>query len=257
MRHWHTFLLLLLGLPSYSQVIRSGSANVPVSWRPAALEDSLLVDVDGDKMPDVVFKTTTISSNGPSQPSSFRFTAGAARGSNAEVAIDAAEYDSAHRFIVGDSIGPGLLWQRGGGYLAYTITGNGGTGGRGFFRSQEGFLAIRKRVGDQMRYWWFYLGTRSGNSDWVSYFAGTTVVLGRPITAALPPISAFPNPAATIVNLSQPAHYELFDTRGQLVSTSRDKPVNSISLDALPSGLYLLRMLTFDGRYQHQKLRKQ
>ena len=256
MRTWLTFLLSISAVTVHAQVIQSGGATTPVSWRPAAVTDSLRIDVDGDAAPDLVFKTTATTPSGSGQPSFFWFTVYVARGSRAEMAIDANEFDSVHRFASGDAIGPGLLWQNGG-YLAYTVTGNGGTGGRGFFRSNDGFIAIRKQVGNQMRYWWFYLGTRAAGTDWVGYYAGTAVALANHLATGTPPVLAYPNPAVTAVALSRPVAYELFDSRGALVSTSLDKPVTKIALEALPAGLYLLQTHSASGSVFRQKLVKQ
>lgn len=257
MKIHYAFLLSFLAFPAQAQRIQTGGATTQLNWRPAAAIDSLVVDVDGDAAPDVVFTSVSTSPSGPGLPSFFRFTASIKRGSIAEIAIDASEFDSAHRFVAGDVIGPGLLWQRGGGYLASTVTGNGGTGGRGFFRTNDGFVAIRKQANNQLIYWWFYIGSRAAGTDWVGYYAGTSVALASHAATATPPTLAFPNPAATIVALSRPAIYKLFDSRGALVSASLHKPVSEIELQSLPVGLYLLQTYADDGKIIRQKLVKQ
>ncbi|MDB5236799.1 MAG: hypothetical protein JWR44_3792 [Hymenobacter sp.] len=257
MKHWYTLLLVAFALTAQAQVVQStGAANVPLNWQPAAATDSLLVDVSGDGWPDIVFKSTNTPPTGQGMPSFTNFTASLKAGSGMAIAIDANEFDSVHRFVAGDPIGPGLLWQNGGGYLAYTVTGNGGTGGRGFFRfNADGFIVIRKNVGSQMRYWWFYIGPRSApGAEWVLYYAGTSMALAA--TAAVPaaPLLAFPNPSADHLTLSRPATYQLFDSQGRLLRSSPTTPVSVIEVGGLPSGSYQLITHGTDGNSTRQQI---
>ncbi len=257
MKIGYALLLATLAFPVKAQRIQSGGATTQLNWRPTAATDSLVVDVDGDAAPDVVFTSVNTSPTGQGLPSFFRFTASIKRNSSTEIAIDANEYDSVHRFVAGDVIGPGLLWQRGGGYLASTVTGNGGTGGRGFFRTNDGFVAIRKQTSNQLIYWWFYIGSRAAGTDWVGYYAGTSVALASYAAIGSPAVLAFPNPATNMVALSRLATYELFDSRGALVRTSARKPVAEIALETLPAGLYLLQTHSDNGEIIRQKIVKQ
>lgn len=260
MNPWYTFLFSILTLSVHGQVIQSNGANTQLNWRPNTAADSLTVDVDGDAAPDIVFTNINTPAGGFGLPYFTRFVANIKRGNSAEIALDANEFDSVHRFAAGDVIGPGLLWQRGGGFLAYTVTGNGGIGGRGFFRyNNDGFVTIRKRAGNQMRYWWFYIGTRAiAGTDWVSYYAGTSVALAtRSSIGSEPAIVAFPNPTTAHLSFSGAASYELFNCNGLRLSTSSGKLVSNISLEALPAGLYLLVMHIADGNTYRQMIVKQ
>ncbi|MET4076097.1 T9SS type A sorting domain-containing protein [Hymenobacter sp. UYCo722] len=260
MKTWAILLFLMIPPLAHAQVVQpAGSVNVPVNWHPMAAADSVLVDVDGDAVPDVRFKNTNTSPTGQGMPSFTNFVAGTTARSSAEIAIDDNEFDSAHRFAAGDAIGPGLRWQRGSTYLAYIVTGNGGTGGRGFFRNNaDGFVTIGKAVGNQMRYWWFYIGPRAApGSEWVVYYSGSSVALaagtpGPPAAA----IQAFPNPTTSHLALSGAAAYQLFDCQGRLQSSSFSVPVSAIDVNALPCGLYLLETRGADGRLTRQKVVK-
>ncbi len=220
------------------------------------------MDVDGNAQPDVVFKSTNVPSGGQGQPSTRTFRADVRTGRRAErkYAIDDKEFDSVHRFVAGDQIGPGLRWRNvGGGFLDYTITGNGGTGGRGFFRSNaSGFVAFRKSTGGQMRYWWFYIEPRIAATDaWISYYAGTSVVLAthssQPAFAVLP----YPNPTISCWKLLSAVKYQLFDGCGRLVSSVPDKPATLIQAERLPSGLYALPVYRNDGTVGRQAVVKE
>lgn len=250
MKNLYLILLAISPFGAAAQVVQSaGAANIPVNWRPAFASDSVQVDVTGDGRPDLSFTASVNPSGGQGQPSVSRFTVLVKSGSNLEVAINANEFDSAHRFLAGDRIGAGLIWRnRGGGYLDYTIQGNGGTGGRGFFRNNaDGFVVFRQVTASQTRYWWFYVEPRlAAGSNWIGYYAGTAVALAAATAVAPALVDAFPNPATTAWSLSVPAAYSLFDSQGKLIRSSAT-PITSIDARTLPSGLYTVFMRTAKG----------
>ena len=69
-----------------------------------------------------------------------------------------------------------------------------------------------------------------------------------PALDPLPELTVFPNPATTHLTLTglTPAAATLHDLTGRTVATYG--PVNELPLGDLPAGLYLLRLLTDDGR---------
>lgn len=252
-------LLLLPGLAQAQTVQSAGAGNVPVNWRPAAAVDSLAVDVNGDAVADVVFTSANYPSGGAGQPSRTIFAAHAAAGSPTEVALDAAEFDSMHRYAPGDAVGAGVLWRRGGGYLDYVLTGNGSTGGRGFFRNHAaGFVAIRQATGSQMRYWWFYIEPRATTASvWISYYAGAAVALPTAAGRQAPAPPAFPNPTASGWHLAKPASYTLFDAQGRCVRQSRPALMATVDAAGLPAGTYLLVLYDQQGHATRQKVVKE
>lgn len=260
MKIWYA-LLLIAPLVVQAQLITSpGPGDVPINWRPTANVDSLAVDVNGDAVADIRFTRTYTPSGGPGQPTFSYFNAGTGKNSGMQIAMDANEFDSVHRFVAGDQIGPGLQWQSGGGYLDYTVVGNGGTGGRGFFRNNAaGFVVIRQNVGSQMRYWWFYVEPRlsptSGN--WVSYYGSTSVALasGSPVQA--PSTQAFPNPTPTNWQLSAPMAYELYDNQGRQLSSSHGARTQIVGAGGLAAGTYLLVLQTAGGATFRRSLIKE
>jgi hypothetical protein len=252
MKIWYALLLAASPLVAHAQLIpASGPGDVLVNWRPTAAVDSLRLDVNGDGITDIRFTRSYIASGGQSQPTLSYFNAYVGRNSGMEIAIDANEFDSVHRFVAGDQIGPGLLWQStGGGFLDYTITGNGGTGGRGFFRyNAAGFVVIRRNLGSQMRYWWFYIEPRlaSANGNWISYYGGTSVALaaGTPQQESL--LQAYPNPATASWQLSVPTAYELYDNQGRQVDSSCGRRAQVVEARGLAAGTYLLVLRGADG----------
>jgi hypothetical protein len=257
------FLLLALGpLAAHGQIVQSmGAGNIVINWRPLAATDSLVLDIDGNVQPDVVFTSTNVTSGSQGQASSRTFKASVRAGSGVEIAIDDNEFDSVHRFVAGDLIGPGLRWQNtGGGFLDYAITGNGGTGGRGFFRFHaSGFIAFRKNTGGQMRYWWFYIEPRLAATDtWVSYYAGTSVALATRggLTPAFT-VFAYPNPTTSVWRLSSTVKYRLFDVRGRLVHKELHKPTDVVEAENLPPGIYSLLMYDANGAVGRQVVVKE
>lgn len=261
MKARYALLLAVAPLVAPAQVIQpSGPGNVPLNWRPAAAIDSLLVDVNGDAIPDIKFTRSSFPSGGMGQPSLSYFNAYVGRASGMEIAMDAAEFDSPHRFVVGDLIGTGLQWQgAGGGYLDYTVVGNGGTGGRGFFRNNaSGFVVIRRNLGSQVRYWWFYIEPRTtAVGNWVGYYGGTSVALSAAAPSPAPTIQAFPNPATASWQLSAPAAYELYDQQGRHVGSSLSKPANGVDAGTLAPGAYWLVVPGSTGPATRRRLVKE
>jgi len=261
MKKLYALLLAVAPMAASAQLVaQPGSApTVAVNWRPLVAIDSLEVDLTGDARPDVVFRSAAYASTGPGMPSQNYFMAGVKRNSNVELALDANEYDSAHRFQAGDVIGPGLLWQnQRSAFLDYTLIGNGGTGGRGFFRyNASGFVVFRQVAGSQTRYWWFFIEPRRAATDvWISYYGGSSVALAHTPGSAAPAVQAFPNPSTVGWTLSAPAAYRLLDCRGQVVS-SQPSPTTWVDGAPLRSGLYSLELLQADGSTVRRKLVKE
>ena len=68
---------------------------------------------------------------------------------------------------------------------------------------------------------------------------------------------AYPNPASQVVRLhgTEAAEVQLYNTLGQLVKTVQN--TNAISLEGLPKGVYVLRVITKDGKVFSDKVIKE
>jgi len=72
-------------------------------------------------------------------------------------------------------------------------------------------------------------------------------------------LTIFPNPAAEILNIEMEEwrkvkSVELLNNRSMVVYHSGEKPVQSINIKALPTGLYVLRIKLRDGSYSTRKV---
>ena len=224
-----------------------GAPITSLNWRPNAATDSLRVDIDGDNVADVTFRHSSLPSGGQGQPSFETFSVRTPPG-GAEVALDSVEYDSAHRFASGDLIRRGLRWG-GTGYLAYTVTGNGGVGGRGFFRNgQSGYVAIRKNIAGRWSYWWFNItGKSAANSSIVSFYGQSVVVLAVAASRLIDKVPVFPNPTTNNWQLRGEGNYKLFDNTGRLVGQGGIQSAGLINGSHLAPGIYFLRFFSADG----------
>ncbi len=68
------------------------------------------------------------------------------------------------------------------------------------------------------------------------------------------PISVCPNPASETVHIEgvQPAVVHIYNALGQMVKTVKDN--NEISVAGLPEGVYLLRIMDFDGQIHTSRM---
>ena len=224
-----------------------GAPITSLNWQPNAATDSLRVDIDGDHVADVTFRHSSRPSGGQGQPSFETFSVRIPSG-GAEVALDSVEYDSAHRFASGDLIRRGLRWG-GTGYLAYTVTGNGGVGGREFFRNgQLGYVAIRKNIAGRWSYWWLNITGRSAaTSSTVSFYGQSAATLAAAASRLMDKVPVFPNPTTDNWQLRGKGSYRLFDNTGRLVGQGDIPLAGIISGSHLAPGTYFLRFFSADG----------
>ena len=253
-------LLLSNSILAVGQVVHPSGASVnSLNWQPMNNPDVLAIDVDGDSSPDIEFSDSNQYPNGAGQPTFHTFTVSPYL--NVELALDSAEYDSAHRYQSGQPLLRNARWSSRGGYVAYTVLGNGGLGGRGFFRDgQLGYVAVRKNVAGTWRYWWFNVQGRN-------YGVGTSVVnfYGQSATtvsavafqqnAAL--LSAFPNPAVAGWTLQGFGHYQLVDATGRVLKVGTLKDTAYVDNQTLSPGLYWLLLQLPSGQWLRQPVVKQ
>ncbi|WP_201987473.1 T9SS type A sorting domain-containing protein [Hymenobacter rubidus] len=259
--HYLTFLAnwLLAALPAFSQTVNpAGAPVVTVGWQAVARNgastqtDSVRLDVDGDNVPDIAFRDDRSYATAQGQASTSGFVA-YARGT-AELALDSANSftNDAHRFLAGEVIRYGLRWERSGGKIVFTITGNGGTGGNGlFWRGLTGYVVIRKLVAGAWRYWWVNVTGRDSvfgtiNSS-VNFYGGSMMALsaGSPVPAAS--VQVFPNPTLSTWRLSVPMAYELYDNLGRQVGSSCGTRTGVVDATGLAAGTYLIVLQAADG----------
>lgn len=252
--------LLLLALPAVAAaqtVHPAGAALTALNWQPASNTDSVRVDVDGDNVADISFRENNYLPTGAGQPTRLFFTA-APLSPGSELALDSVEFDSSHRFLANDEIGRGLRWSTAGAFLAYTLVGNGGTGGRGFFRNgATGYVVLRKRTANSWTYWWFNVSGRSnGTASRVSFYGQSAGrVLSVPnFGAALAAVQVFPNPASNDWQLAGNGSFQLFDNQGRLLQHGPVNTSATISTAALVPGMYLLQFRASTGTVSYQKL---
>jgi hypothetical protein len=268
MKYLYALLLAAFALTTHAQIViqSAGAANVPVNWSPSPepstgpfpgvytrFVDSLAVDVTGDGRADVVFDYTYEYRPQSSVPLTTRyFSAHSSRGSGLEIAYDNAGFTplaGIRRYVAGDVIDPSLQWSSSGTLWSNT-SGNGGSSTTGFFYGTAGFILVRKNMGSQLRYWWFYLG----NPSHVAYYAGASAPLMAKAATAVEPIIAFPNPATDRLSLSRPATYELFDCQGRRLRSGLTIPTGTIEVESLPSGIYQLVTYGPDGLPTRQRI---
>ena len=235
----------------------TGATVINLNWQPSAATDSLRVDVDGDNVADIAFLHSSSPSGGQGQPSFETFSI-QSRLSGVEIALDSVEFDSAHRFAAGNLIRLGLRWA-GNGYLAYTVTGNGGVGGRGFFRNgQSGYVAIRKRIAGRWSYWWFNItGKSPTNGSTVSFYGQSAVVLSTAALRTADGAPVFPNPTADNWQLRGEGSYELFDNAGRLVDQGGMHNTGLINGKSLAPGIYFLHFFSADGTVSRRVLSRE
>ncbi|MBD2714470.1 T9SS type A sorting domain-containing protein [Microvirga sp. STR05] len=251
------FLLALPVMASAQTVHPAGAALTALNWQPASNTDSLRVDVDGDNVADIIFRENNYLPTGAGQPTRYFFTA-APLSPGAELALDSVEFDSAHRFLANDEIGRGLRWSTTGAYLAYTLLGNGGIGGRGFFRNgATGYVVLRKRVANSLNYWWFNVSGRTNGTVSQVYFygqsAGRTLSFPNPGVAQAA-IQVFPNPASNGWHLTGNGSFRLYDSQSRLLQHGLVNASATVSTAALAPGMYLLQFRTATGVVSNQKL---
>ncbi|MDO7875398.1 T9SS type A sorting domain-containing protein [Hymenobacter sp. ASUV-10] len=234
----------LFAMPARGQTVHlAGAAYVAVNWQPVATSDSIRFDLDQDGISDLTFADRNYYPTGGSQPTRLLFTM-RTLSAGTELATDTSEFDSAHRFAALAPIGRGLRWQRGSTYLAYVLTGNGGTGGRGFFRNGvTDYVVVRKQIAGAWKYWWFNISGRSGSVLSRVNFYGvsqTALSLANSPSPQADALQVYPNPATTGWQLSGTGRYEVFDGTGRQVCAGTVPAATTISSTGLPVGLYQL-----------------
>ncbi|MFD2787802.1 T9SS type A sorting domain-containing protein [Hymenobacter rubripertinctus] len=253
-----TGALLVYGcVTAAGQVVSPPNSTVSIlNWRPATNPDALAIDLDGDNIPDVTFTDSNTYPTGGGQPELHTFSVSPR--SSAQLALDSVEFDSAHRFAAGDGINRLVLWSSGGGYVAYTIQGNGGLGGRGFFRDgQTGFIVVRKSVANSgWRYWWINVQART-------YGVGVSIINFYGQSAANPlasvprqsvSFSVFPNPTIDGWFVDGNGQFTLLNVQGRVVASGQLANKQFLDGRDLVSGIYLLLLQRPDGSYQRQTL---
>lgn len=259
-------MFLLASSVLLGQVVHAdGTPVVSLNWQSdgrfgVSGTDSLVVDLDGDGSPDLTFIDSHDYSAGQGQPTSLKFSVIVRL--TVQVALDSAEYDSAHRYQVGEPIMRAVRWSddRSTAYIAYTIQGNGGTGGRGFFRDgQQGYVVVRKRSSGVWRYWWFNVKGRryNDNMSYVNFYGSSAPVL----TAASPAVArpaAFPNPTTAGWHIAGLGPYRLLDAIGRVQASGTLTSTTFINAEKLAAGLYLLLVGPLpDGTKTQQRLVRQ
>ena len=81
------------------------------------------------------------------------------------------------------------------------------------------------------------------------------------IVATETPFELYPNPVKDLLTLrfddgAEPESVELYDLAGRLVGT-KPNGLESIDMEAMPSGVYMLRVTTKDGTSYHEKIVKE
>ncbi|RTQ53339.1 T9SS type A sorting domain-containing protein [Hymenobacter gummosus] len=252
MRHYLLYVALLSapGLAAAQTVQPAGAPTTPVGWTsPISASNSFStahpLDLNGDGTLDVAFANVYNAPTGGGSATLRSFSL-ATLHLNVEVAADSAEFDSAKRFQAGQLIRHGIRWG-GSSYLDYEVTGNGGTGGRGFFRDGvPGFVVARMAVGGTWQYWWIFVESRSNGNRRVGYYG---VSAGLPLrtmaSAHLPGLQAYPNPTASgwRVQTTYRGPYQLFDATGRVVAVGHiSGPETVLPANSLKSGLYRLQL---------------
>lgn len=263
MKHLSTLAFVLGFVPALGQVVHpAGSPITSVNWYPVATStDSLSLDLDNDQVKDVTF-ASNYSYSAPSGPVRNIFSV-TVNSKDVQLAIDSSEYDSAHRFRAGEVIRRGLRWDIKSGYLDYLLQGNGGIGGRGFFRDgQPGYVVVRKRLANnQWRYWWFHTasqkdGQRQVQLDFYGSSLGTALAASPP--AATASALAYPNPSSDswLLPTGSSGAYRVLDCTGRVVAQGQlldNQP--RIEGRQLAPGLYWLER-TENNRLTRQPLSK-
>ena len=139
-------------------------------------------------------------------------------------------------------------------YLDYVLSGNGGVGGRGFFRDEQpGYVVARKQVSPgQWQYWWIHVtsknSSKQANQQPQVDFYGSS--LGSPLATA-PQVAratalAYPNPSTDNWQLlpAGSGPYRLLDYTGRVVSEGQlAAGPNLIRGQYLAPGLYWLESM--------------
>lgn len=258
-----TLLLALSFTPVLGQVVHPvGAATTRINWYPlAASTDSLSLDLDNDRVNDVTF-SVSYSAPLPYGPTRDIFSV-AVKAKDVQLAVDSSEYDSVHRFQAGEVIKWGLRWDIKSGYLDEYLNGNGGIGGRGFFRyGRPGYVVVRKQLANnQWRYWWFHAasekdGLRQMQLDFYGSSLGTALAASP--RAAVASVLAYPNPSPDgwLLPAGSSGAYRVLDCTGRVVAQGQllsSQP--HIEGQQLAPGLYWLER-TENNRLTRQPLSK-
>ncbi|MCC3157819.1 hypothetical protein LJ737_11270 [Hymenobacter sp. 15J16-1T3B] len=257
MNHWYlTPALLLVAEIAVGQTVQpAGAPTTPINWQSpiygsTSFTETFPLDLNGDGTADVGFSNVYTAAAGAGAPTLRTFTV-STRNAAVELATDSVEFDSAKRFQAGQLIRNGIRWGSTG-YVDYEVTGNGGTGGRGFFRDGvPGFVVVRMAVAGAWRYWWVQVESRSSGNRRVNYYGASQ---GLPLAAAAPArrvaLEAYPNPATTAwrVQPSYQGPYRLLDQLGRVVGQGQISSVQSqVPATALPPGRYCLELCNAPG----------
>ncbi|RAK66701.1 hypothetical protein [Hymenobacter edaphi] len=249
--HYFASAWLLLPTLAVGQTVQpTGAPTTPVNWQSpasggASFSDAYGLDLNGDGTADLGFTNVYTAPAGPGSPTMRTFVVGA-RHAAVELATDSVEFDSAKRLQAGQLIRHGIRWGNTG-YIDYELVGNGGVGGRGFFRDgAPGFVVARMAVAGRWQYWWIQVESRSGGNRRVNYYG---VSPERPLRVASPvgrvALQAYPNPATTAwqVQTSYQGPYRLLDQVGRVVRRGQLGPGEAqLPAAELPAGLYRLEL---------------
>jgi hypothetical protein len=78
-------------------------------------------------------------------------------------------------------------------------------------------------------------------------------------TAEETPLTIFPNPANDEITISgvTPESIMIYDVMGKLVVSEFDTETNKIDIKNLPNGLYIIKIISVDGKLFTDKIVKQ
>jgi hypothetical protein len=257
-----TFMTLVISASittASAQVVHpAGAPTILLNWQPASTSDSVSVDVDGDAVVDVTFREANELAAGAGQATRYIFTAHT-RSAGTELGLDSLEFASVRRFASAEPIRWGLRWtSSSSGYVAYTLIGNGGTGGLGFFRNgASGYVVVRKRIAGNWAYWWFNVtGRTSSTNSRVNFYGQSSTVLTAAPSSSAAQIQLYPNPTTTSWYLVGHGSYQLADCHGNLVEAGTVKSSANVGRPGLAAGIYLLQFRANNGTIMRQKLVK-
>lgn len=228
-------LLAALSLPARAQTVVLSAAwpRTPVGWQSVYSQparDTLRLDLNGDGQPDVQFSNLAPASGPGNRVTDFSL----ALLDSAQELAAGADYcpDIPARYQVGDSIQP-PRWvsQRNiapgcPNWLAWTLTGSGGTSTHGLFRDlRPGYVVLRRRVPTGRQYTWLRIVPDTvlpGGSAHYRYLSAygqqTFSVNGLPSALPAMPLRIYPTATVDYWKLVVPAggHYELLDALGRV-----------------------------------------
>ncbi|MCC2548259.1 T9SS type A sorting domain-containing protein [Hymenobacter sp. BT175] len=265
------FISLGFSLKGWSQVVQpSGGAVTSLSWQSpvwgaSSFTESSSLDLNADGTPDLRFTNNVFVPPGGSSATTRTFTV-AAMQSSVEVACDSVEFDSAKRYQAGQTIRRGASWQPSG-YVDYVVQGNGGTGGRGFFRDGvAGAVVARLQVAGQWQYWWVQVEPRYAAQGTqyrrlVSFGQSPAPLLATAGSRNTLAATIYPNPASSAWSVRVPggSAYQLLDNLGRVVGTGKisESTETMVPAASLPAGVYYLELRNGAGQPTRLRLLRQ